>query len=233
MLIPLAYLCTVCEYAAHTPRKIKMTQSSASPNTATKVNFSIKVLFTITALLIGLSIGQTKKAPSQKPAASPATATPPTKSTPKLSDNYAKAALFALKAIEGEAGTVTQGDDGSMMVPKHTSELIAQADVEAVTADEQNVTKTLNSIFIDKLVNNTRRKTIQLLYQTAAYGQQNSGLALQQVPDQVAKDSKVIEMDKREDACFVPLESMLRSRSVDIPTECSSLAVPEDTAKKQ
>jgi len=71
----------------------------------------------------------------------------------KFSDNYGKAAFLALKAIERDGST-----DGL----KETSVTIDSADAEAQTDAEKDMTKALNHILIDHVINNAELRNLEM-----------------------------------------------------------------------
>src|SRR6267378_2541385 len=79
----------------------------------------------------------------------------PTPPTPKLSDNYGKAAFLALKAIERD--TSQQGLDA-------TAAAIASADAEASSEEEKAMTKILSHISVDRAINNSQRELLYTKY---------------------------------------------------------------------
>jgi hypothetical protein len=139
-----------------------------------------------------------------------------------MSDNFSKASLKALKAIERDA-SVPKIVDGSLMVNRQTQSAIDDADVEAVSTDEKATVKVLNDLYTKHELNNLKRNTVHLQYESKAYGQKDSASALEKVDDAVAADPQVIEMDKAESACSNALEEMLRSRSFSIQATCTRL----------
>lgn len=146
---------------------------------------------------------------------------------PKISDAFAKASLFALKAISSDA-TIPENANGELMASRHTTEKIDAADVEAVTPQEKFVVGLLHDFYSDRLINNTRRDTIRVQYEEKAYSSPASGLALQRVPDELAKDPRIVGMTKREAACSDAVDAMLRLRVFDAPEECKSVTLSKE-----
>ncbi len=152
---------------------------------------------------------------------------------PKLSDPYTKAALLALKAIQSE-GSRGELRGGQIFVPRHTFELIDAADREGTTAEEKTVTAALHSVFIQKLTNNAARYIILTNNESMAQLSMGRVRYKLRASELTEKDPDVIEINRREGACFAALEAMLRGRLSSIPEGCSDMALvrKEEEQKK-
>jgi hypothetical protein len=133
-----------------------------------------------------------------------------TGTAPKVSDQYGKAAFLALKAIERDTSTTGA---------KSTHEAIDLADAEAVSDEEKAVTKSLNHIFADHIINNLGR---EVEYQASMNQAALSGRV-----SKLEDNPKLKATGDRETACFRPFEEALRSRSAQIPDACKSLLEQE------
>ena len=63
-------------------------------------------------------------------------------SSQKFDDDFAKAALRALLAIKGQIGTIIR-DDGQVMEPRRTQDLIDDAEAKATSTDEKAMARWL------------------------------------------------------------------------------------------
>ena len=122
-----------------------------------------------------------------------------------LSDDFAKASLRALRAIEGELGEPSF-ENGSMSVPRNTYERISDADVEARTDEEKSIVKTLNNFFVNRVMNNLRRRVIGL--SVPVYNAESA----HKRDNLMATDPEVLEMNSREAACSRAVDDILRKR---------------------
>ncbi len=177
----------------------------------------------VALLVVAGAFAQQRTAPESPAAPAP----------PKLSDPYSKAALLALKAIQSE-GSRGEVRGGQILVPRRTFELIEAADREGITAEEKGVTSALHSVFIQKLTNNAARYII--LRNNESMAQLSMGRARYKLraSELTEKDPDVLEINRREGACFAALEAMLRARSSSIPEACSDMALvrKEEEQKK-
>lgn len=120
-----------------------------------------------------------------------------------LSDDFAKAGLKALKAIEGTLGKLSL-ENGSIAVPRQTQELIDNADAEARTDEERAIVAALNKFYIGRLTNNLERE----LLKPASYNTESELRAQAELEN----NPRNIEMNFREAACANTIDEMLRAR---------------------
>ena len=116
----------------------------------------------------------------------------------KLSDDYAKSALLALKAIQ-------RGDP-------HTQEAIDVADVARTTDAERAMTKALNGVYLLKLDYNQKLELEQVLTDSSGAGAAAKRAAL---------EPKIQTFSEKLGACFAEFEATLRARSTALPTACA------------
>lgn len=137
-----------------------------------------------------------------------------------LSDNFARAALLALKGILSDASTPSF-ENGTLMVNRHTSELLQAADVEIVSKDESEAYGYLHLFFMMHMTNNQVINTMRIEYET--YITANWRLFPPEVviPSRVPfyasiavrNDPRFVEMKSHESACSLAIENRLRSRT--------------------
>lgn len=135
-------------------------------------------------------------------------------SPPRISDSFAKSALKALDTI---AANTTQA---------RVTDALSNADAEATNGDETALTKKLNSIYEQHRDNESLRGLLEKV---------NEGKSREYMYDQPYRrnyqrgrrnlESKVLEMDRRETACYKSFSDLLRNRSVLAPKECDSVEV--------
>jgi len=128
---------------------------------------------------------------------------------PKLGDSYAKAALLALKAIQGNLSDPQRPSREA----EAENEKIDAADVEGSTDGEQQITRALKKFRIDHTVNLFVMKLVITV----------NGDRLDQY------NPTILEIKRKEDACAVPLEKNLRERMPSVPPECESVSVAVDS----
>ena len=134
--------------------------------------------------------------------------------TPKLSDNYGKAAFLALKAIER---------DRSQNGLPATDKAIAEADVEASSQEEKGMTDALNRISLAHELNNGSREALYAKYMNeVAYSGRD--------PKSIHSDPELNAINDREIPCFRGLEEILRSRDTKLPDSCKILIAPDQKA---
>src|ERR1019366_8024661 len=134
-----------------------------------------------------------------------------------LSDDFAKAGLKALKAIEGTLGQVSI-ENGSIAVPRQPQELIDNADAEARTDAERTIVAALNKFYIGRLENNMDRELL-----TPHYSWQTQS---------EAQAEQAIKMNSREAACSNAIDQMLRTRDfTGNPDACACAVVCPSAAR--
>jgi hypothetical protein len=147
-----------------------------------------------------------------------------------LSEPYAKAALLALKTIQGD-DSAPEVRDGEIYGNRHTGQRIDEADAQARSVSEQSAQTALNTIYSAKLANNAqralRRVAIELeLENDPSYVKIHSAdngedlARVMFVDPQMEKDSVMIGIRKREQACFAAMDALLRSRTFCQDTIC-------------
>jgi hypothetical protein len=167
----------------------------------------------------------------------------PVKAARRLSESYAKAALYALRTIESD-GSSPEVRDGSIYGNKSTIEAIDAADAAAVNPNERMATESLNAIYSAKLLNNSqrdlRRFHIEMdleehdpLYSKLVAADMDE-IARLQVEKKMELDPKLLDIKKREQACFMPMGSALRARSfAKMPAPCYSMAATDSVELSQ
>lgn len=134
-----------------------------------------------------------------------------------LSDDFAKAALRALNAINGEPG-VPSAEGGHISVPRATQQSIDDADAEGRTVENDAVISLLNKLFLLKLVTNQQRAIIML----NGYDPQSIAKASAEAD----ADPYIRDNSMRLGACSSALDSILRQRNLAaVPNECSNLSL--------
>jgi len=143
----------------------------------------------------------------------------------QLTDTYAKAALLALRAIEGD-GTEPEIIKGEVYINRHTSDAINAADIEATTEQEKSVTALLNRVYSKKLTNNLCRGILQIKHEGKflTLTKDRRALAAQ---ESMAKDPIAVQMKERENACFGALDTMLRARKYERCQACDKIESDE------
>jgi hypothetical protein len=135
-----------------------------------------------------------------------------------LKDEFAKSSLRALRMIQGETSAFTVGQDGSLLVPRVTQDVLDNLDADAQTKTEQAVVGVLNTFFIARLTHNTFISDISAKINLSLSGKQNEYLYMDEdqralmVSGLASKDLAVAEMRNKELACSTQLEATLRSR---------------------
>ena len=141
---------------------------------------------------------------------------------PKLTAPYAKAALLSLLAIESDT-SVPRDKTRETVGMSATQKQIDAADAEAVSIQEESITKMLRQIYHLRLQDNNLlmayRKLTEIESAEDASDQvitkQKKAYAVSEFADNEA------EIEKREEACFGQLEESLRQRSPQSITACS------------
>jgi len=144
---------------------------------------------------------------------------------PRLTAPYAKAALLSLLAIELDA-SAPRDKTGAMAEMSATEAQIDAADAEAMTMQEDAITKLLRQIYLLKLHDNNLlmayRKLSEIEDDQDALSQGNAKEKRAYAESQLADDAENEALiEQREKACFVPLEGSLRQRLPQIIPACS------------
>jgi len=143
---------------------------------------------------------------------------------PKLTAPYAKAALLSLLAIELDASSPRDKTGGTAEMSATQAQLDA-ADAEAMTMQEDAITKLLRQVYLLKLHDNNLlmayRKLSEVEDDQDALSQANArekkAYAESQLADNAENEAAI---EGREKACFSPLEESLRRRSIQNITAC-------------
>jgi hypothetical protein len=153
-----------------------------------------------------------------------------------LNDDFAKAGLKSLRAIEGETGSIEAMDGGGVGVPRQTQEFIDNLDAEARTTKETALVVIFNRLFMFHLLITAKEHT--------AYSEWHSNSTMIDFERRTA-DSRydptadttneaaytkakadIVELRARESSCSDALETVLRSRSyTGSPEVCSNLSI--------
>jgi len=173
------------------------------------------------ALLCLLLIPVAGVAQSPKPPARPqqkkAAPEPPKQN---LSDDFAKAGIKALRAIERSMDKPTM-EGGSITVPRGTQELIDNADAEARTEGEKEVVAALHEFYVGRLTNNLERQILK----PASYNEESEARA----QAELEKNPRNIDMNAREAACAKLLDDTLRARRyTEKPAACYEVNPPKE-----
>jgi len=141
----------------------------------------------------------------------------------KLSDDYAKSALLALKAIQRDASTPDVSGD-TILVNRHTQEAIDAADVSGTTDDEKAMTAALNAVYVQRLMYNQNLELETTLHEMDSdlvkYSGDLAAFAHQQAAQRATQEPKIQALSKRLDACFADFDATLRARSTALPSAC-------------
>ena len=145
---------------------------------------------------------------------------PPKNSKTKamLSAAYSQAALAALKAIEMD-DTVPHIDNGKPVSDKTTLAAIDAAGAKAQKATEKSTTDALNAIYNDKLLDNDRRNTKKMDFESDS-GLEDEGSREMTAMQRMQSDTELISMDEKEKSCFDAMETMVKARSSSVPAAC-------------
>jgi hypothetical protein len=146
----------------------------------------------------------------------------PTEAQAALGEPYAKAALIALKTIAADE-TVPHMENGEPTGEKDTIAAIAAAGALGQTPAEKSATNALRAIYRDKLLDNDRRNTKKMNYESDS-GLEDEGTREMTAQQEMLSDTELIEMDQKEKACFDAVEAMVGSRSWALPPACPAWA---------
>jgi hypothetical protein len=133
----------------------------------------------------------------------------------KISDDYAKAALFALKRIEREVpvnalpGSAAPRDDELLRD-------IDRADATATTDSETKMTATLTLLHLKAAFYN-----IKLISQAEVYESADPKLSHALALQRVAQEPEMQSLKRELDACFSDFDKTLRARSEVLPAACA------------
>ena len=131
---------------------------------------------------------------------------------------YSHAALAALKAIEMD-DTVPHIDNRKPVGDKATLAAIDTAGAKAQKPPEKSTTETLNAIYNDKLLDNDRRNTKKMDFESDS-GLEDEGSREMTAIQRMQSDTELISMDEKEKSCFGAMETLLKTRSSTIPAPC-------------
>jgi len=154
-------------------------------------------------------------------AAAAQSAKPPKNSEPKasaLGAAYSQAALAALKAIEMD-DTVPHIDNGKPVGDKTIIAAIDAAGAKAQKVPEKSTTEALNAIYNDKLLDNDRRNTKKMDFESDS-GLEDEGSREMTAMQRMQSDTELISIDEKEKACFDAMETTLKTHSSSIPAAC-------------
>jgi hypothetical protein len=143
---------------------------------------------------------------------------------PRLTAPYAKAALLSLLAIELDPST-SQDRAAGMAEMSATQAQIDAAAGEAMTIQEDAITKLLRQVYLLKLHDNNLLTAYRKLSEVEddqdvagpASPREKRAYAESQLADDAENEASI---ENREKACFAPLEESLRRRSVQNITAC-------------
>ncbi len=138
----------------------------------------------------------------------------------ELSEAYAKAAVAALTAIRTDE-TVPHIDDGNPVGDKDTNRLIEAAGALGQSPAEASTTAALNAIYRDRLLDNDRRNTKKMAYESDS-GLEDEGTREMTAQQEMLSDAELQQMDRKEKACFDAMDAALQSRSSAAPSACVS-----------
>jgi hypothetical protein len=163
----------------------------------------------------------------------------------KISDSYAKAAMFSLLAIESDL-SITEDRNGQKVVTEPTQSKIDAADAEAGTKQEESMTKVLRQVYERKLEYNRLRKAehdyldaeIKGYPIDLEYHRLYPNTQLYPSKDGIRKTAARVDQDdaeesKRETECFEPLKQALRDRLSINPEPCIQWISPKPVMKSE
>jgi hypothetical protein len=155
--------------------------------------------------------------PSARPQQKKAAPEPPKQN---LSDDFAKAGIKALRAIERSMDKPTM-EGGSITVPRGTQELIDNADAEARAEEEKAVVAALHEFYVGRLTNNLERQILT----PASYNEESEAKA----QAELEKNPRNIDLNAHEAACAKLLDDILRARHyTEKPAACYEVHPPKD-----
>jgi hypothetical protein len=164
-------------------------------------------------------------AKSVQPAAPPAAK----KKVEVINDAFAKAALRALRAIQGDATTpeVTQG--GDILFSKQVVDAVDAADSEARTSAETALSSALSALHVQHATNNITLAAAEEGAKASHNYESTGDLAREmETRDMLRKDPRIAELKsspafENANVCAAGLETLFRARkSGPIPSECSA-----------
>jgi hypothetical protein len=141
---------------------------------------------------------------------------------PRLTAPYAKAALLSLLAIESDM-SAPRDKTKETVEPSSAQKQIDAADAEAVSIEEESITKMLRQIYHLRLQDNDLLMAYQKLSEIESaedasdlvIAKEKKAFAVSEFADNEAA------IEQREEACFGQLEESLRQRSPQSITACS------------
>ena len=182
-------------------------------------------LLCLSFIALAAAFAQSSKPLTPKPAAHPQQAKKAAQEPPKqnLSDDFAKAGIKALRAIERSMDKPSlQG--GSITVPQGVQELIDNADAEARTEEEKAMVSALHEFYVGRLTNNLEREVLK----PASYNEESEAKAQAELEN----NPRNIDMALHEAACAKLLDDILRARHyTEKPTACYEVNPPKDKSR--
>lgn len=151
-----------------------------------------------------------------------------------LNDEFAKAGLRALKAIEGETGSMESMEGGRVGVPRETQELIDNSDAEAKTDKETALVALFNRLYEFHLQITAKMKRDYYLWKDKMDSYPATSMdAVDRASKEASNDPNVLKakaetagLKTKESTCSSALETILRSRTYTIfPEACSDLSI--------
>jgi len=174
---------------------------------------AIKFLLLASAIVAACSAGSARQSKKQPK---------PTEAQAALNVPYVKSALIALKAITADE-TVPHMENGEPTGDKDTIAAITAAGELGQTPAEKSATNALRAIYRDKLLDNDRRNTKKMNYESDS-GLEDEGTREMTAQQEMLSDTELIEMDQKEKACFDAMDATLGSRSSTLPPACVAWA---------
>lgn len=180
--------------------------------------------------LILLSKSGVQKAIIDAMLASAITPSPPVTSQQNLNDDFAKAGLKALRAIEGSLG-MANVENGQVTVPRAIQELIDNTDAEARTDNETGLVVQFNNLYMFHLLINATQENASLLSdRIRGIAALHNKRSIQALPGAIADakeaEANVVELRGRESICSDALGAILRSRNyASTSKECGNLSI--------
>jgi len=151
----------------------------------------------------------------------------PEASSPKLSDAYAKAAMLALRAIDGDDAAPTLRD-GKLYTSRRTAEAIEAADVQGVTPTERATTSELHVIYDHRLALNQLRETKRVRYEWACArdfqcASKGSERVEAYASQKIGSDAELAAAAADERPCLAAFDENLRARLAVLPPPCKAI----------
>ena len=143
-------------------------------------------------------------------------------SSHKISDGFARSALKAVAAIEGD-GSLPELRDDEVYGSRHTLDAINEADSQAQSKSESSIVDMLTRLYSEKLINNVQRQQIELNHQLEDRESVGEIARKMKLDDAMAHDPELKAIRSRESGCFSTLITSLRSRLAVFPKACASI----------